>query len=69
MILVCSGLALDRFTHDSSLFRFGFRQVYYKSSSIRLKVVMTRLNLKKHNYHMLLIFILDCIYSVTCLKL
>ena len=24
MILVCSGLALDRFTHDSSLFRFGF---------------------------------------------
>ena len=25
MILVCSGLALDRFTHDSSLFRFGFR--------------------------------------------
>ena len=27
-ILVCSGLALDRFTHDSSLFRFGFRQVY-----------------------------------------
>ena len=24
----CSGLALDRFTHDSSLFRFGFRQVY-----------------------------------------
>ena len=27
MILVCSGLALDRFTHDSSLFRFGFRQV------------------------------------------
>ena len=31
MILVCSGLALDRFTHDSSLFRFAldsFRQVY-----------------------------------------
>ena len=28
MILVCSGLALDRFTHDSSLFRFVFRQVY-----------------------------------------
>ena len=28
MILVCSGLALDRFTHDSSLFRAGFRQVY-----------------------------------------
>ena len=28
MILVCSGLALDRFTHDSSLFMFGFRQVY-----------------------------------------
>ena len=28
MILVCSGLALDRFTHDSSLFRVGFRQVY-----------------------------------------
>ena len=28
MILVFSGLALDRFTHDSSLFRFGFRQVY-----------------------------------------
>ena len=27
MILVCSGLALDRFIHDSSLFRFGFRQV------------------------------------------
>ena len=25
MILVCSGLALDRFIHDSSLFRFGFR--------------------------------------------
>ena len=23
MILVCSGLALDRFIHDSSLFRFG----------------------------------------------
>jgi hypothetical protein len=22
MILVCSGLALDRFTHDSSLFEF-----------------------------------------------
>ena len=22
MILVCSGLALDRFTHDSNLFRF-----------------------------------------------
>jgi hypothetical protein len=22
MIVVCSGLALDRFTHDSSLFRF-----------------------------------------------
>ena len=28
MILVYSGLALDRFTHDSSLFRFGFRQAY-----------------------------------------
>ena len=28
MILVCSGLALDRFTHDSSLFRFSLRQVY-----------------------------------------
>ena len=28
MILVFSCLALDRFTHDSSLFRFGFRQVY-----------------------------------------
>ena len=28
MILVCSGLALDRFTNDFSLFRFGFRQVY-----------------------------------------
>ena len=28
MILVCSGLALDRFTNDSSLFRFGFRQIY-----------------------------------------
>ena len=28
MILVCSGLALDRFTHDSSLIKFGFRQVY-----------------------------------------
>ena len=28
MILVCSGLALDRFTYDSSLFRFVFRQVY-----------------------------------------
>ena len=28
MILVCSGLALDRFTHDCSLFMFGFRQVY-----------------------------------------
>ena len=28
MILVCSGLALDRFTQDSSLFKFGFRQVY-----------------------------------------
>jgi hypothetical protein len=27
-ILVCSGLDLDRFTNDSSLFRFGFRQVY-----------------------------------------
>ena len=28
MILVCSGLTLDRFIHDSSLVRFGFRQVY-----------------------------------------
>ena len=28
MILVCSGLALDRYIHDSSLFKFGFRQVY-----------------------------------------
>ena len=28
MILVCSGLALDMFIHDSSLFRFDFRQVY-----------------------------------------
>ena len=28
MILVCSGLSLDRFIHYSSLFRFGFRQVY-----------------------------------------
>ena len=28
MILVCSGLDLDRFIHDSSLFRFGFIQVY-----------------------------------------
>ena len=28
MILVCSGLSLDMFIHDSSLFRFGFRQVY-----------------------------------------
>ena len=28
MILVRSSLALDRFTHDSSLFRFGFKQVY-----------------------------------------
>ena len=35
MILVCSSLALDsscltldRSLHDSSLFRFGFRQVY-----------------------------------------
>ena len=28
MILVFSGVALDRFTHDSSLFRFVFRQVY-----------------------------------------
>ena len=28
MILVYSGLDLDRFTHDFSLFRFGFRQVY-----------------------------------------
>ena len=28
MILVCSGLALDRFTQHSSLFRFDFRQVY-----------------------------------------
>ena len=28
MILVCSGLVLDRFIHDSNLFRFGFRQVY-----------------------------------------
>ena len=27
MILVCSGLALDRFTQDSSLFMFDFRQV------------------------------------------
>ena len=26
--LVCSGLALDRFIHDSSLFSFGLRQVY-----------------------------------------
>ena len=29
MILVCSGLALDRFTHDSSLFRFGIRQGFF----------------------------------------
>ena len=28
MILICSGMALDRFIHDSSLFRFDFRQVY-----------------------------------------
>ena len=28
MILVCSCLTLDRFIHDSSLFRFGFRKVY-----------------------------------------
>ena len=30
MILVCSDLSLDRYIHDSSLFRFrfGFRQVY-----------------------------------------
>ena len=28
MILVCSGLALDRFIQDSSLFRFSLRQVY-----------------------------------------
>ena len=28
MILVCSDLYLDRYIHDSSLFRFGFRQVY-----------------------------------------
>ena len=28
MILVCSGLTLDRYTHDSSFFMFGFRQVY-----------------------------------------
>ena len=28
MILVCSGLGLERFIHDSSLFRFGFRQVF-----------------------------------------
>ena len=28
MILVCSGLALDRFVQNSSLFRFGFRQAY-----------------------------------------
>ena len=28
MILVFSGLALDRFIQDCSLFRFGFRQVY-----------------------------------------
>ena len=24
----CSDLSLDRYIHDSSLFRFGFRQVY-----------------------------------------
>ena len=28
MILVCSGLTIDRFTHDSIFSRFGFRQVY-----------------------------------------
>ena len=28
MILVCSDLSLDRYIHDSSLFKFGFRQVY-----------------------------------------
>ena len=28
MILVCSGLALDRFIQDCSLFRFSLRQVY-----------------------------------------
>ena len=28
MILVCSGLALDRFIHDSSLFSVRIRQVY-----------------------------------------
>ena len=28
MILVCSGLALDRLIYDSSMFRFDFRQVY-----------------------------------------
>ena len=35
MILVCSGLALDRFIHDSSLFRFDFRQVTHDSSLFR----------------------------------
>ena len=28
MLLVCSDLSLDRYIHDSSLFRFGFTQVY-----------------------------------------
>jgi hypothetical protein len=29
MILVCSGLALDRFTHDSNLFRFWLLTCLY----------------------------------------
>jgi hypothetical protein len=28
MILVCSGFGLNKFTHDSGLFRVWFRQVY-----------------------------------------
>ena len=36
MILVCSGLALDMFTHDSSLFRFGFRHMILVCSGLAL---------------------------------
>ena len=32
MILVCSGLALDRFTQDSSLFRFALDRFIHDES-------------------------------------
>jgi hypothetical protein len=35
MILVCSSLALDGFTHDSSLFRFSLDRFIHDSSLFR----------------------------------